>query len=327
MKPKMSNKFLIFLIFYLLYLKMDSNCAICGEQVTEDKHYFSKHKIKIADYFQKYHPRYDKFTNELIPFKSKDSYFLSDFINKNNLRAWFKQVSLKESQTFCRELLIKRKELKNLKFAPSQIELRSIIAPSVIFYDKIFPQGYQELCSEIGLANRFNAFNKVIKEPVINTKKRLIIDSREQKSLKLDIPIEIKKLEYGDYYLPDNKFNIFVERKSLNDFLGTLGRDYDRFCREIERAQKNGSYLIVLIEEDINNALSFNHLPWVNRHTKATPDYIFHNVRQILQTYSNLQFLFVKGRKEASVMIKKIFFSEDDFRMFDNQLAYDCHII
>ncbi len=302
-------------------------CAICQEEVTEDNHYFRKHKLKMSEYFSKYFPRLDKFTQEPIPFKNKEQYLEADFINKNNLRGWLKEVSLKEAQTYCQELLTQRKISKNLRFAPCQVELRSIIAPSVIFYDKVFPQGYQKLCSELNFTTRFETLNKIINLPNEIPQKRLIVDTREQKVLNLDIPIEIKKLDFGDYYLPNNQFNIYVERKSLPDFIGTMGKDYGRFCREVERAQTAGGYLIVLVEETLTNALSFNHLPWINRHNKASPDFIFHNVREILQTYSNLQFLFVGGRRKAADMLKKIFFSNQDFRIFDNQLAHDCNII
>ncbi len=306
---------------------MNSTCVICNEVVIDDKHYWHKHKIKMADYFVKYFPRLDKHTQEPIVFKNKEQYFEADFINKNNLKAYLKSSSVPEAQEYCKNLLIKRKENRKLRFAPSQVELRSIISPTVIFYDKVFPQGYQGVCQEVGLINRFQPLTTTIPLPSEIPTGNVYIDTREQKSLKLPVPIEIKKLEYGDYHYSKDKFNVFVERKSMADFIGTLGKDLERFCREIERAQKDGAYLIVLVEESLVNCLSFNHLPWVNKFTKATPDFIFHNVRETLQTYSNIQFLFTAGRREAVSLLLKIFYSGQDFRTFDNQLAHDCHII
>lgn len=306
---------------------MSLHCAICQEVVTDDKHYWNKHKIKMADYFIQYFPRFDKHTKEPIPFKNKEQYFETDFINKNNLKGYLKSLSIKEAQEFCKNLLINRKIDKKLQFAPSQVELRSIISPSVIFYDKIFTHGYAALCREIGLINRFQPWTKTIPVPAEIPRGPVYIDTREQKALKFPAPIEIRKLEYGDYHYSGDPNHIFVERKSLQDFIGTLGKDIDRFHREIERAQKDGAYLIVLVEESLTNALSFNYLPWVNKFTKATPEFVFHNVRDVLQTYSNIQFLFAAGRNEAVSLLLKIFYSGYDFRAFDNQLAHDCHII
>jgi hypothetical protein len=220
----MSN-FFFFLLVFLYYLLMNLNCAICGEVVTDDKHYYKNHKIKVADYFVKYFPRTDKFSNEPIPFKNKKQYLESDFINKNTLRSWLKQAPLLESQKYCIELLKRRKTTHNLVFAPCQVELRSIIAPSIIFYDKIFPQGYQEICSGMGLVNRFNKyehfpqFNEIIDN--------IVIDTREQSPYKFEnIKIEIKKLDFGDYKFsnPQKTNVVYFERKSGADFLGTLSK-------------------------------------------------------------------------------------------------------
>ena len=54
-------------------------CQICGEQVTT-KHPWEIHKIKIKDYYEKYHPKYDLFSHEQLSFKNQENYFLTDFI-------------------------------------------------------------------------------------------------------------------------------------------------------------------------------------------------------------------------------------------------------
>ena len=60
---------------------------------------------------------------------------------------------------------------------------------------------------------------------------------------------------------------------------------------------------------------------------KATPEYIFRNVREMIQKYKSVQFLFVKGRKEASEITKKILFSKGKCRDIDLQLAYDLKLL
>ena len=82
-----------------------------------------------------------------------------------------------------------------------------------------------------------------------------------------------------------------------------------------------------MVEETLQNALSFQYLPHISKKIKATPEYIFHNVRELLQSYDNLQFLFVDGRKEMTRLIEAIFASKCFYKKIDLQLAYDMKIL
>jgi hypothetical protein len=104
-------------------------------------------------------------------------------------------------------------------------------------------------------------------------------------------------------------------------------KNFDRFKNEIEKAQKNNSYLIVIVEEKLASALSFQYLPHISKKIKATPEYIFHNVRSLIQEYSNLQFLFVDGRNEMKRAIESIFASKCFYNKVDLQLAYDMKLL
>ena len=112
-------------------------------------------------------------------------------------------------------------------------------------------------------------------------------------------------------------------RKSLPDFIGTMSAGYERFNNEIERAVEEEAYLVVLVEETLARASSFQFLPYISKKIKATPEFIFHRVRSLIQKYPNVQFLFVNGRKESSRVMEKIFTSECVFKQIDLQLAYD----
>ena len=202
------------------------------------------------------------------------------------------------------------------------------MAPSIIFYNKIF-KNYYDLCAEIGLKNKFFLPDLQINyfKNRLSQKDLIFVDTREQEWLKFDIPFEIKTLPFGDYTLKDNP-ECFIERKSLNDFISTLSvKNFERFKNEIKKAKENNAYLIVMIEEKLSNALSFNYLPHISKKIKATPDYIFHNVREMLQTYDNLQFLFVDGREEMKRVIEILFASQDYYKRIDLQLAYDLKIL
>jgi ERCC4-type nuclease len=63
-----------------------------------------------------------------------------------------------------------------------------------------------------------------------------IIDSREQMPLNL-VPLrtEVRALPTGDYSLRGLEHVVCIERKSLDDLLGCVGRDRERFERELQR--------------------------------------------------------------------------------------------
>ena len=307
-------------------------CKIDGKEFKDEKslHLALKgYGLNKVKYYQKYFERRDLLTNELINFKTKEQYLNNDFNDKNNMKKWLKQQPLDKAQEYCKNIIIKRKQNKNITYSPTQIELRTIMAPSIIFYNKIL-KDYYDLCSSIGLENKFihpNLIGDHFKNKLTH-KDIIYVDTREQSWLKFNIPFEIKTLSFGDYTCSNDNCNCFIERKSLSDFISTLSvKNYDRFKNEIEKAKKNNSYVIVMVEEILQNALSFQYLPHISKKIKATPEYIFHNVRELLQEYDNLQFLFVDGRKEMTRLIEIIFASKCFYKKIDLQLAYDMKVL
>jgi len=307
-------------------------CKVDGKEFKDDKalHMALKgYGLNKVKYYQKYFERRDLLTNELINFKTKEQYLNSDFNDKNNMKKWLKAQTPQKAQEYCKELLIKRKEVKNLTYSPTQVELRTIMAPSIIFYNTIF-KDYYDICSSIGLENKFihpNLVGDHFKNKLTN-KDTIYVDTREQSWLKFNIPFEIKTLGFGDYACSNDNCGCFIERKSLSDFISTLSvKNFDRFKNEIEKAKKNNSYIIVMVEEKLTSALSFQYLPHISKKIKATPEYIFHNVRELLQSYDNLQFLFVDGRGEMTRIIESIFASNCFYKKIDLQLAYDMKIL
>lgn len=70
----------------------------------------------------------------------------------------------------------------------------------------------------------------------------IVVDSREQCPFPFDNPkyqatVQVGTLQTGDYSLAGLTDKIAVERKSLPDLVQCLGRDRERFVRELERAQ------------------------------------------------------------------------------------------
>jgi len=307
-------------------------CKVDGKEFKDEKSLhlaLRGYGLNKEKYYHAYYPKKDLLTGETINFKTKDQYLNSDFNDKNNMKKWLKEQPLDQAQEYCKNLLIKRKKDKNLIYSPSQIELRTIMSPSIVFYNKIF-HDYYDICSSIGLENKFihpsNITNQFTNK--LNKKDTIYIDTREQSWLKFDIPFEIKTLSFGDYACSNDNCGCYIERKSLSDFISTLSvKNFDRFKNEIDKAQKNNSYLIVIVEEKLANALSFQYLPHISKKIKATPEYIFHNVRSLIQEYSNLQFLFVDGREEMKRTIESIFASKCFYSKVDLQLAYDLKLL
>lgn len=283
--------------------------------------------MRVVEYYQSQYPRHDKFDNSIIKFKSKEQYFSSDFNTRTNLKNWIKSAPREEAQKYCRNLLIERKKKKNLEYAPTQVELRTLLIPPIQCYNELFGD-YYELCTELGFKTNYFNYDKIIAGSEIKgSSNKIYIDTREKKPLNFKgVETEVRTLKFGDYAFSDEDMSCkcYIERKSTSDFIGTLSGGYDRFCREIERAEQANAGFVILVEETLSNCLGFNYLPQVyKKGTKVTPEYLFHNVRKLGQTYPFIQFLFVKGMVKASETIQKIFTSGCAFKSVDLQLAYD----
>lgn len=307
-------------------------CKVDGKQFKDEKSLhlaLRGYGLNKEKYYHTYYPKKDLLTGDTINFKTKEQYFNSDFNDKNNMKKWLKEQPLEKAQEYTKQLLAKRKEDKKLTYSPCQVELRTIMAPSVISYNKLF-NDYYDVCSSIGLENKFIHPNNIIHQfkNKLNLRDTIYVDTREQNWLKFNIPFEIKTLPYGDYTCSNDNCSCFIERKSLSDFISTLSvGNFERFKNEITKAKKDNAYLVVVVEEKLSNALSFQYLPHISKKIKATPEFIFHNVRQLLQEFDNLQFVFVDGREEIKRCIESILASKCFYKKVDLQLAYDMKLL
>lgn len=62
----------------------------------------------------------------------------------------------------------------------------------------------------------------------------IVIDTREQRPYQIDDAIRAK-LDAGDYSVEGYESRIAIERKSLDDWIGTILRNRERFARELAR--------------------------------------------------------------------------------------------
>ncbi len=281
-----------------------------------------KLKLKQEDYYVKFFARKDKLTGEPIPFKSVDQYLNAEFLNKDNLKMWLKR-DLLGGREWAIEWLKKRKADKNLTNPPTQVELRSLVCPTMHYYN--FIGGYNQICSELGFILRMTGVLELRPFPA---DAKIISDSREQKPLKFSVPTESNKLNCGDYGLDLKHDNgIYIERKSLGDFIGTLSaretRKEDsnllRFTRELERARELGHYIIMLVEEDLDVALAGEGISF----GKVSPEHIFYNLRKLLGEFKNFQALFVPSRAEAAKAVEILLAAGNSVKTVDLQHAFE----
>ncbi len=310
-------------------------CRICNQEFSEDDftgHPFKAHKIKLADYFTNFYKKKDLFSNEPLAFKSINQYLSSDFLNKNNLRSWVKIKSKDSVQDYCINWLRDRKELKQLKFAMTQAELKTLVFPSINYLDELFAAsgGYYKICERLGYSIKHIKIDKTSILPCLFTYENLgiIKDTREGKPLIFSQASVTDTLSWGDYALSDESLSgrVRIERKSLSDAIGTLSGNYERFCREIEKAKKDDGYLVILIEEKFDNLLSFKYLPHISKKVRASVEFVTHRIRELCQSYDNIQFICVDGRREASRIIPRIFQLGSQARNIDLQLMLDLRL-
>ena len=75
----------------------------------------------------------------------------------------------------------------------------------------------------------------------------VVIDSREQSPLVFgNLPAEVGTLDTGDYSVRGLEHLIAVERKTLGDLLGCVGKDRSRFKRELQRLRAYRFRLLVV---------------------------------------------------------------------------------
>jgi len=117
--------------------------------------------------------------------------------------------------------------------------------------------------------------------------------------------MESKKLDVGDYTIAGLESVIMVERKTLGDLWGTLGRteNYERFLREMERAANHRlKYLVIEATlAQVNSGYKFSKVPPANIHAKLISLQVKHGVHVIFAGRQDL------ARKWTRSLFDKLF--------------------
>jgi ERCC4-type nuclease len=138
----------------------------------------------------------------------------------------------------------------------------------------------------------------------------VIVDSREQKPLVFKEGVfserKVEGLPFGDYWAyedsPANPYPVAVERKSLPDLFGTMGKGYKRFKREIERAHKNGFQLILLMECSMRDVVGGI------KQSRRSGDAVLKQVFTLFVRYEVMP-VFAGDRRSAARYVEELFSS------------------
>lgn len=290
---------------------MGEICKIDGKEFDSIKKlhgYISRTlKVKLSEYYPKFFPRTDLWDEEPIVYLSYGQYFSEFFNSRENMIDYFRNTYNAEASRTAVKMLNARGEYKNWKFAPCTVETRTSILPSPLMLETT-GVNVDSVFSQLPWPSRFSYSGK---PSVKLTPEDILIDSREQKPLVLDADTSFSKLDFGDYVCKNGFCDIFFERKSLIDFCGTLSQGFERFEKEIERAERAESTLIVLVEANLPDLSKVGESS-ATRHVKATPKFLGARMRELLQKYPNLQFVFSGcPRKTAATMLEIMSWGEE----------------
>ncbi|MBQ9502873.1 MAG: hypothetical protein IJU70_12000 [Lentisphaeria bacterium] len=139
----------------------------------------------------------------------------------------------------------------------------------------------------------------------------VIIDTREQRpwSFPPHISVEVGTLRTGDYALKgDDRFAI--ERKSADDFVGTVSLGWHRFVRELNRMDAAGFAAKVIVVESDFETFCFRIrqgeiIPPDHEHTRCTPQFLIKRIAEL--TMRGVAVLFAGNAELASAVALRIF--------------------
>ena len=130
----------------------------------------------------------------------------------------------------------------------------------------------------------------------------IVVDTREQKPLWTKYAV-VKKLDVGDYSIEGYEDKISIERKSLADLFGTLGKGHKRFKKELEKALKY-DYFAIVIE---GNYRDIRDKKFDGSFYSKMKGYVILKILFTLHIKYNINIFMCNDRGEAKSIITSIF--------------------
>ena len=299
----------------------DKLCKVCGESFGDrkevHKHVKKEHGLMLVEYYTQCYTRYNLLDNTPIGYRGNvDQYFSEDFFNTLQMKTWIRSAPKKQVMDWMLSRLKDRIEYKGFKFAPTQVEIETLSQmPDLFAFEKFFGS-YEDACKEIG----YEPLLKTVKDiPPMKVKDPTIcIDTREQTPLSFSNS-KVMALAYADYTLSGDDYNYtYVDRKSGADFLGTFGKGYKRFERELQRAIDMDSFIYVVIENSIGGVIC--DAKSLGRNVRT--EYSFKNMRKIQYEHpQRIQFVFTGSRHASQKLIPFLLSHGEDLWDYDVYFA------
>ena len=143
----------------------------------------------------------------------------------------------------------------------------------------------------------------------------IIIDTREQRpwSFPAFVDTEVGTLRTGDYALKGDT-GFAIERKSKDDFAGTISTGWARFCRELKRMDDAGFPAKVIIVEADLFEFCFTTVGWdveapFHEHILLQPQFIMKRIAEL--TMRGCAVLFCGNADLASNVALKLFIERE----------------
>ena len=155
----------------------------------------------------------------------------------------------------------------------------------------------------------------------------ITIDTREQTPWSFD-PVLVKTrrgtVPTGDYCVTGD-LDFAVERKSLNDFIGTISTGWERFKREIFRARSRSFHMPVIVEARFTDCLFAVSrgviVPPPHDHPNIPPAMVLKRIGQIEMLGASVRF--ADGPTEAAMLAASILHARYEFLNNDNASTED----
>lgn len=300
---------------------MDITCKVCGESFDSllklHNHIRKIEGFSQCEYYEFYVKKYDLHNGKQIPYKNFSDYQSRNFIDKKSEFAYLMKMDFNDTSKSIiggqlNDILAKA----NGNF-PTYCEWRS---SKNLKYDLMKKSGiFDRFISQVDGKIKFR-FDYVSPLPrIIRKEANILIDTREQKPL-LEGPKTT--INVGDYTLGKEDYNgVHIDRKSLPDFISTFTSGLDRFKKECLKAQSLDVYLVVLVEASFSDCFRYRPLKFTRQ--VVTGENAFNGIRRITREFENVQFLFVKDRREAREYIPLLLNNKEIVKGFDLQFIYE----
>lgn len=143
----------------------------------------------------------------------------------------------------------------------------------------------------------------------------IIIDTREQRpwSFPPHISVEVGTLRTGDYALKGDD-HFAIERKSADDFVGTVSLGWHRFVKELNRMDDaNFAAKVVIVETDFETFCfrirQGEILPPDHEHTRCTPAFLMKRIAEL--TMRGISVIFAGNAELGSAIALRIFIERE----------------